>query len=163
RNEVLAEPAVQALLEQLWPLLSPQKLLEELYGDEDQLASAAPQLSALDREHLLRYGADWSPADVPLLDEAAGLLGDDGAGAWRAMARRCPLRSMTVVGDVAQTSSVGGGTSWASALGETFGDRWRLAELTLNYRTPAEVMDLANAVLREVDPSARAPQSIRST
>jgi len=38
-----------------------------------------------------------------------------------------------------------------------------LAELTLNYRTPAEVMELANAVLREVDPTAKAPQSVRST
>lgn len=251
RSEVLAEPAVQVLLEKLWPLLSPQRLLEDLYGDEDRLASAAPQLSALDREHLLRYGDDWSQSDVPLLDEAAELLGDDGSEAareraararavayaqgaldvlagsgstdfdeddeaeiltakdildaeafaerfeaeddrtladraaadrrwtyghvivdeaqelspmaWRAIARRCPLRSMTVVGDVAQTSSIGGGTSWSSALGETFGDRWRLAELTLNYRTPAEVMELAHAVLREVDPSARAPQSVRST
>ncbi|MDX2969872.1 HelD family protein [Kribbella solani] len=251
RKEVLAEPAVQTLLDQLWPLLSPQKLLADLYGDEARLAAAAPQLSALDREHLLRYGDDWSPADVPLLDEAAELLGDDGTEAareraararaiayaqgaldvlsgsgstdfdedddaeiltakdllnaealaeryeadddrtladraaadrrwtyghvivdeaqelspmaWRAIARRCPLRSMTVVGDVAQTSSIGGGTSWASALGETFGDRWRLAELPLNYRTPAEVMELANDVLREVDPSARPPRSVRST
>ncbi|MEU4196499.1 AAA family ATPase [Kribbella sp. NPDC026611] len=251
RKEVLAEPAVQALLEQLWPLLSPQRLIEDLYGDEGRLASAAPQLSALDREHLLRYGDDWSPSDVPLLDEAAELLGDDGSEAararaararaiayaqgaldvlsgsgstdwdedddaeiltakdildaealaeryeadddrtladraaadrrwtyghvivdeaqelspmaWRAIARRCPLRSMTVVGDVAQTSAIGGGTTWAGVLGETFGDRWRLAELTLNYRTPAEVMELANDVLREVDPSARTPQSVRST
>ncbi|MFI6680637.1 HelD family protein [Kribbella sp. NPDC050470] len=251
RKEVLAEPAVQALLDQLWPLLSPQKLLEDLYGDEDRLAVAAPQLSVLDREHLLRYGDDWSPSDVPLLDEAAELLGDDGreaakekaararaiayaqgsldvltgsastdfdedddaevltakdildaemlaeryeadddrtladrAGAdrrwtyghvivdeaqeltpmaWRAIARRCPLRSMTVVGDVAQTGAIGGGTSWESALGSTFGDRWRLAELTLNYRTPAEVMELAGDVLREVDPRAKAPRSVRST
>ena len=63
--------------------------------------------------------------------------------AWRAIARRCPLRSMTVVGDVAQTGAIGGGTSWEGALGSTFGDRWRLAELTLNYRTPAEVMALS--------------------
>ncbi|MEU4287407.1 AAA family ATPase [Kribbella sp. NPDC026596] len=251
RKEVTAEPAIQALLDQLWPLLSPRKLLEDLYGDEDRLALAAPQLSALEREHLLRYGDDWSPSDVPLLDEAAELLGDDGTEAareraararavayaqgaldvlsgsgstdfdddddaeiltakdildaealaeryeadddrtladraaadrrwtyghvivdeaqeltpmaWRAIARRCPLRSMTVVGDVAQTGAIGGGTSWSAALGETFGDRWRLAELTLNYRTPAEVMDLAGDVLRDVDPSARAPQSVRST
>lgn len=251
RNEILAEPKMQALFDQLWPQLSPQQLLEELYGDEERLAQAAPQLSELDREHLLRYGADWSPSDVPLLDEAAELLGDDGteaareraararavayaqgaldllsgsgstdfddddasemltakdildaqmlaeryeaeddrtlaerAGAdrrwtyghvivdeaqeltpmaWRAIARRCPLRSMTVVGDVAQTSAIGGGTSWSSALGETFGDRWRLAELTLNYRTPAEVMELANAVLHEVDPTAKPPRSVRET
>ena len=43
RKEVLAEPAVQALLDQLWPLLSPQKLLEDLYGDEDRLAREAGQ------------------------------------------------------------------------------------------------------------------------
>ncbi|TWD80449.1 DNA helicase IV [Kribbella amoyensis] len=251
RNEVVAEPAVQALLDQLWPNLSPQQLLVDLYGDEDRLALAAPQLSALDREHLLRYGDDWSPADVPLLDEAAELLGDDGreaarlraeraraiayaqgsldvlsgsgstdfddedeseiltakdildaealaaryeadddrtlaerAGAdrrwtyghvivdeaqelspmaWRAIARRCPLRSMTLVGDVAQTGAAGGGTSWRQALESTFGDRWRLAELTMNYRTPAEVMELAGHVLAQVDPTAKAPESVRST
>ena len=252
RKEVVAEPAVQELLYRLWPVLSPQDLLVDLYGDEDRLASAAPQLSPLDREHLLRYGDDWSPADVPLLDEAAELLGDDGQElareraeraraiayaqgsldvlsgsgstdwdeedeeaeilsakdildaealaaryeadddrtlaeraeadrrwtyghvivdeaqelspmAWRAIGRRCPLRSMTLVGDVAQTGAAGGGTSWQQALGSSFGDRWRLAELTMNYRTPAEVMDLAAQVLAEVDPTAKAPESVRST
>lgn len=251
RSEVEAEPAVVALLDRLWPLLTPEDLLVDLYGDEDRLASAAPQLNPLDREHLLRYGDDWSQADVPLLDEAAELLGDDGrdrareraeraraiayaqgsldvlsgsgstdydeddeaeilsakdildaetlaaryeAGddrtlaeraavdrrwtyghvivdeaqelspmAWRAIARRCPLRSMTLVGDVAQTGAAGGGTSWEQALAPTFGDRWRLAELTLNYRTPAEVMELAADVLKEVDPTAKPPRSVRST
>ncbi|QNE23025.1 AAA family ATPase [Kribbella qitaiheensis] len=251
RKEVLAEPAIRDLLDRLWPLLSPQALLVDLFGDEKRLASSAPQLSALDREHLLRYGDDWSPADVPLLDEAAELLGEDdndaarrkaeraraiayaqgsldvlsGSGstdyddedeaevltakdildaeafaeryeadddrtladraaadrrwtyghvivdeaqelspmAWRAIGRRCPLRSMTLVGDVAQTGAAGGGTSWQRALAPTFGDRWRLAELTVNYRTPAEVMDLAAHVLAEVDPTAKAPESVRST
>ena len=74
-----------------------------------------------------------------------------------------PLRSMTLVGDVAQTGAAGGGTSWQQALGSSFGDRWRLAELTLNYRTPAEVMDLAAQVLTAVDPTAKAPRSVRST
>jgi DNA helicase IV len=251
RKEILAEPAVTALLDRLWPMLSPQRLLVDLYGDEDRLASAAPQLSTLDREHLLRYGDDWSPADVPLLDEAAELLGKDdqdaareraararaiayaqgsldvltGSGstdfdddeesevltardildaealaeryeadddrtlteragadrqwtyghvivdeaqelspmAWRAVARRCPLRSMTLVGDVAQTGAVGGGTSWRQALASTFGDRWRIAELTVNYRTPAEVMELAAHLLKTVDPMAEPPRSVRST
>lgn len=251
RKEVVAEPAVQDLLDRLWPSLTPQRLLLDLFGDEDRLAAAAPQLSALDREHLLRYGDDWSAADVPLLDEAAELLGaDDGeaarerarraraiayaqgsldvltgsastdfdedeesellaatdlldaerlaerheeaehrslaerAGAdrqwtyghvivdeaqelspmaWRSIARRCPLRSMTLVGDVAQTGAAGGGTSWQQALRSTFGDRWRLAELTVNYRTPAEVMDLAAHVLTAVDPTAEPPRSVRAT
>jgi DNA helicase IV len=251
RKEVVAEPAIRKLLDLLWPMLSPQDLLVDLFGSEERLASAAPQLTELDREHLLRYGDDWSPADVPLLDEAAELLGEDDkdlarrkaeraraiayaqgsldvlsgsastdfddedeaevltakdildaeafaeryeadddrtlaerAGsdrrwtyghvivdeaqelspmAWRAIGRRCPLRSMTLVGDVAQTGAAGGGTSWQRALAPTFGDRWRLAELTVNYRTPAEVMDLAAHVLAEVDPNAKAPESVRST
>jgi DNA helicase IV len=251
RKEVVAEAAVQAILDRLWPTLSPQRLLVDLYGDPDRLASAAPQLSSLDREHLLRYGDDWSPADVPLLDEAAELLGKDdqeaareraararaiayaqgsldvmtGSGptdfdddeesevltakdlldaerlaeryeavddrtlveragadrqwtyghvivdeaqelspmAWRAVARRCPLHSMTLVGDFAQASAAGGGTSWQQALSPSFGDRWRLAELTVNYRTPVEVMDLAAQVLTAVDPTAKPPRSVRAT
>jgi DNA helicase IV len=128
-------------------LLDAEALAERYEADDDRTLAD-------------RAGADrrWTYGHV-IVDEAQELS----PMAWRAIARRCPLRSMTVVGDVAQTSSIGGGTSWASALGETFGDRWRLAELTLNYRTPAEVMELANDVLREVDPSARAPQSVRST
>jgi DNA helicase IV len=70
---------------------------------------------------------------------------------------------MTLVGDVAQTGAVGGGTSWRQALASSFGDRWRLAELTVNYRTPAEVMELAAHLLKTVDPTAEPPRSVRST
>ena len=128
-------------------ILDAEMLAERFEADDDRtLADRA----AADRR--------WTYGHV-IVDEAQELT----PMAWRAIARRCPLRSMTVVGDVAQTGAIGGGTSWSAALGETFGDRWRLAELTLNYRTPAEVMDLAQDVLREVDPSARAPRSVRST
>ena len=61
--------------------------------------------------------------------------------AWRLVLRRCPTRSMTVVGDVAQTGSLAGASSWAEVLRPHLGDSWRLEELTVNYRTPAEVMD----------------------
>jgi len=59
------------------------------------------------------------------------------------LVRRNPLQSFTIVGDVAQSSTAGGATSWASALDPHLGDRWRLEELTVNYRTPALITEVA--------------------
>ena len=47
--------------------------------------------------------------------------------AWRLLMRRCPARSMTIVGDVTQTGGPAGTTSWARVLDPLAGDRWRLA------------------------------------
>lgn len=63
--------------------------------------------------------------------------------AWRALVRRCPTRSMTIVGDVAQTSSLAGARSWASMLDPLLRDAWRQATLTVNYRTPTQIADTA--------------------
>lgn len=70
---------------------------------------------------------------------------------------------MTLVGDVAQTSAAGGASSWASVLEPYVADRWRLAELTVNYRTPSEIMDVAADALAELDPALRPPTSVRDT
>jgi DNA helicase IV len=253
RADVVAEPAVQAELDRLWPMLTPQQLVGDLYADPDLMAAAAPMLSVDERAVLRRApGRGWTPADVPLLDEAAELLGEDGteaqrlverlrrrrieyaqgaldivegsrsvdwedepesevltatdlidaarlaerhvAGeyltpaqraaadrrwafghiivdeaqelspmAWRLLMRRSPSRSMTIVGDVAQTGALGGASSWGGVLEPYVADRWRLADLTVNYRTPAEIMDLAAGVLATVDPEAVPPRSVRST
>ena len=66
---------------------------------------------------------------------------------WRLLLRRCPSRSMTIVGDVAQSSSASATRSWAEVLDDVAPDRWRLAELTVNYRTPSEIMAVAGDVL----------------
>lgn len=68
--------------------------------------------------------------------------------AWRMLVRRVPTRSMTIVGDVAQTSSSAGAQSWASALSPVLRDSWRIEELTVSYRTPAEVADAAQRVAK---------------
>ena len=64
---------------------------------------------------------------------------------WRLLMRRCPTRSMTLVGDIAQTGVAGRralvGARCSSRYVE---DRWRLEELTVNYRTPAQIMELAS-------------------
>jgi DNA helicase IV len=82
---------------------------------------------------------------------------------WRMLMRRCPVRSMTIVGDVAQTGSVAGASSWTQVLDRYQGDRWRLTGLTINYRTPAEIMDVAADVLAAIDPALEPPRSVRYT
>ncbi len=221
RAELRDDPDVRAAIGRLWPVLTPQQLIGNLFASRRLLAAAARSLTADERELLHRpAGWPWTPADVPLLDEAAELLGENDRGtkaaarrreeeeafaqgvleiigrdeeddpeilmgadmldaarlaarfdsevhltaaeraaadrtwafghvivdeaqelspmAWRMVMRRCPARSMTIVGDVAQTGDISGTASWSGALGPFVGDRWRLAPLTVNYRTPAE-------------------------
>jgi DNA helicase IV len=83
--------------------------------------------------------------------------------AWRLLARCCPARSMTVVGDAAQASGAAGATSWERILGPLAGDRWRLARLTVNYRTPAEIMAATAPLLAAIDPEQQPPRSVRET
>jgi DNA helicase IV len=246
RRELRADPGVRAVLDGLWPALTPQRLLEELFADPERLATAAPALTAQERAALLREPGGWSSADVPLLDEAAELLGQDerlgrarasrereqriayaqgvldiaaGSGdpdeetlrvadlmnagvlaerhaerglrtvaeraaadrtwtfghvivdeaqelsqmAWRLLMRRCPAKSMTIVGDVAQASGPAGATSWEQVLKPLAGDRWRLTRLTVNYRTPAEIMTATAGLLAAIDPGQQPPQSVRET
>src|SRR6266545_615632 len=92
RAELAAAPQVREAIDGLWPRLTPEALLEGLLTSPDRLASAAPELSAAERARLLREPPDrraaggagwWTPADVPLLDEAAVLLGEKDGGAAR--------------------------------------------------------------------------------
>lgn len=79
--------------------------------------------------------------------------------AWRMLLRRCPSRSMTVVGDVAQTGAAGGAESWEQVLEPLVPGRWRTARLTVNYRTPKPVM----AVAAKAFPAIEQPVSVRDS
>ncbi|MHA3704073.1 HelD family protein [Jatrophihabitans sp. YIM 134969] len=105
-----------------------------------------------------RAGADrgWAYGHI-VVDEAQELS----PMAWRLLMRRCPTRSLTVVGDVAQTGSAAGASSWAEVLRPHVEDRFTEAELTVNYRTPEQVMDLAASVLAAAGSTAKAPTSAR--
>lgn len=83
--------------------------------------------------------------------------------AWRLLMRRSPTRSLTLVGDPAQTSEEAGVGSWEKILDPYVGDRFEHVTLGVNYRTPAEIMELAARVVRERNPSFVAPGSVRST
>ena len=79
---------------------------------------------------------------------------------WQMVLRRCPSRSLTVVGDRAQ-SRRGFTEPWQERLERIGLDHIQLAGLTLNYRTPQEVMDEAEPVIRTVLPDANVPTSVR--
>jgi DNA helicase IV len=77
--------------------------------------------------------------------------------------RRIPTRSMTIVGDLHQSSSPGGTVSWGDVLAPYVrAENWRVSELTVNYRAPSEVMAIAARVLAEIDPDATPPRSVRT-
>ena len=78
RQELRDDPAVRAVIDRLWPLLTPQQLVADLLADPARLKAAAPSMAAAERGLLRRDAdSDWTPADVPLLDEAAERLGED--------------------------------------------------------------------------------------
>ncbi|MFG2119858.1 HelD family protein [Streptomyces sp. NPDC048710] len=252
RDELAENPEVWAAIDQLWPRLTPQRLVA------DFLADPVGYLSDDDAAAIRRpVTREWTVADVPLLDEAAELLGvderwararaereretqvayaqgvldvsyasrtyefedkEDGDPegsevlsahdiidaerfaerqeeadhrsaaeraaadrtwafghiivdeaqelspmAWRLLMRRSPTRSMTLVGDPAQTAEAAGVGSWADILEPYVEDRWEHTRLGVNYRTPSEVMDLAAAVVRAENPEFEPPGSVRST
>ncbi len=248
RQDLQQHDGLRAAIAGLWPVLTPQRLIAELLASADRIEFAAASLPAADRALLRRAdGGAFTAADVPLLDEAAELLGpppaaprrdvldrdemDDAESileligatdapedsfsdeaplvsmltaadlrrmhdedadlnstaeraaadrewtyghvivdeaqelspmAWRTVMRRCPVRSMTLVGDLAQTSDRSGATSWERAMRSYARGSLRVEQLTVNYRTPAEIMAVAEPILAAIDPAMSPPTSIRA-
>ena len=252
REELAENPEVWSAIDQLWPRVTPRRLIADFLAEPDAYVGEA------DAEAIRRpVTRAWTTADVPLLDEAAELLGvddrlaraaaerergqqvayaqgvlevsyasrtyefedkedsdPDGAEvlsahdiidaermaerheeddhrsaaeraaadrtwafghiivdeaqelspmAWRLLMRRSPTRSMTLVGDPAQTAEAAGVGSWSDILRPYVEDRWEHTRLAVNYRTPSEIMDVAAAVPRAEHPDFEPPSSVRST
>ena len=173
-------PLLDELAELLGPLRSVQDILgeqaiaEDVEGELDyagetlkelgiQTVNAEQLLTQHEGDGIVESTADRARADRTwtfghvIVDEAQELS----PMVWRVLMRRCPSRSMTVVGDIAQTGSVAGTRSWADVLDPYAKDRWRQEDLTLNYRTTGKIMDLAADVLREIDDELVAPAAVR--
>ena len=228
REDLRAAEDVRVALNTAWLPLTPEKLLQDLYSRPQWLAELTPGWNAEERALLHRpRAAEFTIADIPLLDEAAEYLGEynlvdaaqkreqkqqrkrdienaeaairnmdvkgmvnakdladnfaelgDRASTaeraavdrtwtyghvvvdeaqelspmqWRLLLRRGPLRSFTIVGDIAQAASAAASSDWKTALeplldGSPEGDRWRLEELTVNYRTPSQIAAAAESM-----------------
>ena len=219
-RDVRDSKAVRVALNLAWLPVSPAQLLRDLFSKAHLLDHAAPGFDHAERDALLRpASAPFTEADIPLLDEAAELLGEmpgtrarsrgdeaseeeieyarsvlegmDSDGmvtaedlavrmkgsqsrmsvaeraardrtwtyghvvvdeaqelspmAWRMLLRRCPTRSFTIVGDVAQVTNAAGTRWWPETMDPLFGDTWHLRELTISYRIPAAVAEAAQA------------------
>jgi hypothetical protein len=83
---------------------------------------------------------------------------------WRMLARRCPSGSMTLVGDFGQASRAGAPSGWDEVLANVPGHAGaRVVELSVNYRTPAEIMAVADRVLAAAAPGVPAARAVRAT
>ena len=100
---------------------------------------------------------DWTYRHV-VVDEAQELSEME----WRVLMRHCPSRSFTVVGDLAQRRSPAGARSWDTMLEPYVPGRWVHRSLTVNYRTPAEIMAVAANLLAEFAPDVQPPESVRA-
>ncbi|MCD9144926.1 RNA polymerase recycling motor ATPase HelR [Streptomyces albireticuli] len=119
--------------------------LQDTLIDESALPGAEPDLLAGPFAHII-------------VDEAQELTDAE----WQMLLLRCPSRSFTVVGDRAQTRR-GFTESWRERLERVGLDRITVSSLSINYRTPEEVMAEAELVIRDALPDANVPTSIRSS
>ena len=136
--------------------LDPEILMAYDLVDADRLAQRHENTRRLTAAERAAGDRTWTYGHV-IVDEAQELS----PMAWRMVMRRIPNRWMTLVGDVAQTGAPAGTTNWQDVLGPYVARRWKLTELTVNYRTPAAIMELAHRVLAELDPAATPPRSVR--
>jgi hypothetical protein len=118
------------------------------------------QDTLVDETALLRTDPDLlaGPFAHIVVDEAQELTDAE----WQMLLLRCPSRSFTIVGDRAQARH-GFTESWQERLERIGLDRINLSSLTINYRTPEQVMAEAAPVIRAVLPDANVPTSIRSS
>ncbi|QKV98094.1 AAA family ATPase [Streptomyces sp. NA02950] len=178
RANLMGDAHAEGAVESLWPRLTPETVVRALLTGTRTLATHLPSLTDDERSRLLRSADDpWTDADVALLDEAANLVdGPPGrtfghvvvdeaqeltAMQWRMVLRRCPARSMTLVGDFAQAGPATAASDWSQALGPHLGTRFSLHTLTVSYRTTQEILAATRDLLVRIAPGQTPIRSIR--
>jgi hypothetical protein len=140
-------------------------VVDHLVASDDSEMQVMSMLRVSDAQSVIVDDAAVPAADPDLLagpfahvvvDEAQELTDAE----WQMLLLRCPSRSFTIVGDRAQARH-GFTDPWTERLARAGLDRVELATLTLNYRTPEEVMAEAEPVIRAAIPDANVPTSVR--
>ena len=192
RERLRGELSIREALEWMWPVLTPAQFLNDLLGSRALIRAADQSLTPVQVDALYRERAVevedllWTASDAPLLDEARAVLGarpgrrqqdtvrtyghivvdevqDLSPMDLRMLGRRSLNGSMTVVGDIAQATGAWAHDDWDSIL-EHLPDRRPATrhELTVGYRIPGPLMDLAADVLAEAAPDLAPPRSVRA-
>ena len=156
-------PALRAALTKAWPTQQPMRLVDRLLpgpGGRRRAWTAADQF-LVDEANSLLNGTPFTYGHV-VVDEAQ----DHSAVALRCIGRRSPNGSMTILGDLAQSTTPAGQRDWDDAL------EWlrpsagsvacEVAHLTIGYRVPAPILDVANRLLPFTGVSAQASRSVRA-
>ncbi len=143
------------------------RVVDDLIATDDSEMMVMSMLRGADLQEALVHEDEVPRSDAELLagpfahivvDEAQELTDAE----WQMVLRRCPSHSLTIVGDRAQARH-GFTASWAERLRRVGLDRLALATLSINYRTPTEVMAEAEPVIRAALPDANVPTSIRDS
>jgi DNA helicase IV len=176
---------IDATLDRIWPALTPQAFLRELYGSERRLVTAAgedftaAEVRALYRRSVEKLSDEvWSPADAAVLDYASLAMNGPPQNRYEhvvvdeaqdlspmelsMIARRSTSGSMTILGDVAQ--SVGGWArdDWTDVLASLGGDGpSNLEELQVGYRVPRQIFEFAAQLLPHIAPQVTPPTVVR--
>ena len=175
---------VREFIDAVWPALDPRAVLVRLYTDETFRRRCAASSLSVDELALLAWAepprnlkqARLSAQDLVLLDELAGLINgneifvhvvvdeaqDLSAMQCRAVARRCPLGSITVLGDLAQATTPWATGSWSVTLAHLGQPTAKISPLTVGYRVPGEVLAIANRLLPHIAPDVPPATSVRA-
>ncbi|MFC3493972.1 RNA polymerase recycling motor ATPase HelR [Glycomyces rhizosphaerae] len=143
------------------------KVVEEILEAGDGNVEEMILLKGADLQDALVHYEDLETADPdPLAGPFAHVIVDEAQeltdAEWQMLLRRCPSRSFTIVGDRAQARH-GFTETWAGRLERTGLNHVNLASLSINYRTPAEVMEEAEQVIKAALPDANVPTSVRTS
>ncbi|WP_405472058.1 HelD family protein [Streptomyces canus] len=172
-----------AFLDGVWPKARPEEVVTELLSDREELAAAADGLLDSEEQKNLLWAkpprswksARWSAADLVLLDEVAGLVQHpEGYGhlvvdeaqdlspmECRAIARRARFGSITVLGDLAQGTTPWAARSWHTVLRHLGKPDAAVVPLTIGFRVPQAVVQLANRLLAQLDVAVPEGRSLR--
>ena len=184
-RELMSSEGVRGLLDHLWPSVSPTAMVRELLSSGERLEhSAAGVLTRSECDLLVqRTGTSgtrkpaWTADDLPLLDEATFLINGRTASyghivvdeaqdlspmQFRMIARRSPTGSLTILGDLAQATGAWSFQAWDEILRHLpMVAPTRMEELTLGYRAPGQVLELASRLLPVAAPTVTPTRSIR--
>ncbi len=186
-STIRSDKVFKTAIDKLWPNLTAATVVRGLYSSPKRLSEAADGILTTDEQRSLKRtsakkAADeaWTAADLPLLDEAEARISgvparyghvvvdeaqDLSIMALRMVGRRAEKGSMTVLGDLAQATTPEAPGSWELAVEALAAPNpdvvVRHTELTVGYRVPSAILDVANRLLPHAAPTVTPARSVR--